>query len=148
MRKESEMFVLTNTYNDTLRPQAPLVRDLVKAVNQQFEADGTFKTLPGNAEWATKQLSEKYAGSLIIAKVSDASDVLIFRRGLYEHDGDGNYEYVRFHEAVGVVQEISPSNGGYISLEGGMTIALPLRPDDHPIANAPGLHLEVAERQS
>lgn len=107
-----------------LQAEKTLLGELLGAVEEQLQEDGHFRT-PLDADTRRRDiLTRRWEGTAIAAKVIDGGYTDITKHGVYEDDGDNNFEAVRFRGTLGVIQTVSPAYGGYIELDNGTCISL------------------------
>jgi hypothetical protein len=93
-------------------------------------------------------LTDRWRGTKIVARVAEGSPASITKVGVYDETpgrwGERTGSPVRFPEAEGEVESMSPAYGGYIALADGHCIGLPTRGETRPmpLSNL-GLEVEV-----
>jgi hypothetical protein len=112
-------------------PNADLVDELVRAVHDQIQKDGSARTPAHSADEKKRALTERWRGARIVAAVMDDGIASITKTGVMrEHeDGEGNKwgEPAKFPNARGRIEAVSTSHGGYIQLTNGMDVCLHIR---------------------
>ncbi|HVV26200.1 MAG TPA: hypothetical protein VHC21_04190 [Candidatus Saccharimonadales bacterium] len=126
-----------------------LLTDLLEAVKDQYEEDGTLLTPYDSDRERREVLTERWAGTIIAAKVLEDSPVRIVKQGdegIYEDVGKyekGKYFAPKpFPEMAGVIDSVSPAYGGYIALDRNWSVVLPNR-DGKRLLQAPELGLSI-----
>ncbi len=130
-------------------PDSDILADLAVAVKEQHKKDGTSCTPLGSDAELHEMLTDRWRGTKIVARVAKGSPASITKAGVYDETpgrwGERTGLLVRFPEAEGEVESMSPAYGGYIALTDGHCIGLPTRDTTRPLPLSNyGLEVEVA----
>jgi hypothetical protein len=113
---------------------ADLVDELVRAVHDQIEEDGSARTPAFAADERRQTLTERWKGARLVAAAVEDGTASIHKQGVDHEVGDGAgdtwIEAVEFPSAQGRIKAVSPSQGGWIELTNGTDICLGLRGED------------------
>jgi hypothetical protein len=118
-------------------PDSDLLTDLFIAVKAQHKEDGTGCTPFDSAAKRRKMLTDRWAGTPIVARVAEDSPAHITKTGVYDEKpgiwGERTGLLIEFPETEGEVESVSPAYGGYIALTNGYCVSLPNRGEKRPL---------------